>query len=33
MLGLHLLQGSWVDYVRNAPKDTMKLGVKGEDLK
>ena len=27
-----LLQGSWAQWVKNAPEDTMHLGVKGEDL-
>ncbi len=25
-------QGSWGDWVRKAPVETMKLGVKGEDM-
>jgi len=31
VLSLHT-QGAWTEWVQNAPKATMHLGVKGEDL-
>ena len=26
------MQGSWMEWAKNAPADTMHIGVKGEDL-
>ena len=26
------MQGSWMEWAKNAPADTMLIGVKGEDL-